>query len=1113
MFSSNWAQRKKSYDFVVIGSGYGGAITAARIAAANLNPKPSVCILERGMERWPGTVRFPDELDAVMEEFRSPANPMGIYEMLNYRDISVIKGCGLGGTSLINANVAATPEPDVFEQAGWPRTLNWERLRPCYDRARKALGAGPDPRAWTFPKVQAMDRRARELGLRAVPLDLAVNFTESGANEHGIQRRPCLGCGDCTTGCNHLSKNTLYMNYLPMARNAGAAIFTQSKVDWIERLSGGGWRVHGSHDGDDGDAGSFTLDAANVILGAGSINSTEILLRSQTRGLSLSPAVGTRFSCNGDFFGLAYNGDYRTQVTGFGNHIDSAAAQYPPGPAIVSAIHYDGKLPLADRFQIEDLTIPRAYIAAARRAFPLLQREDSDTGDEAEERRRIQRDIDLGVEYDPDGALNHTMFYLVMGFDDTRGRMVFETSWHDRDGQLRVVWDDAGRQRIYTRLDEELRRHARALGASYIANPLWSFLDIRHLMTAHPIGGCPIGEDYQHGAVDQFGRVFTGDGGVHQGLFLADGALIPCSIGVNPFLTISALAEQIAERKIRELQGEAYPQPAPPVSVPLLDPADVVAMEEAELDRLFLKRPAAEIGKIVNSGRRKIDLNAGVIENDTCWKGFFPKDHVLNAMSAALFTGFRKEFRVEDGRYLGITSDSDGRIRARNSIEEVTVGRGDEGLDPGRYLLLRYLDPPWQGFYDLLKVIQDDLIVGRVCLGEYPHGARMFTFVMTRTYRLTGMTAADHRELFAGGAVPSREDLAGTWRMDAISSANQLQALAFLEFDPKPDGRLESRYQLAGLMEGLLTPRFLRDHFELHDFTPFHDEIRKLDGGTLVGKYVAQLPEAFSPLGPVGSLGLLHFEPERRFGFYYVLTRAAQRTLPRNTLLRPFLDAHLPDGLGMTFDEEMAGWYAPGETEPAADRPAGAVDCSFRLRMSVRDLNEFIEGPAHEARARGTIKFGDFDGRGPVAYSLEEKTTWFQYLTVNPATGEAEMRYYLQFTTDTGNRYALDGRKYMQKDRPAGPDAAREVIDDYTTLYAKVYELTGSGQRQAGAAYLKFRTFEDLAAAGNLLDFVASFQVTGTDDPLLRSQGLLRFLGFTANFVAREYDPLAAGTA
>ena len=144
-----------------------------------------------------------------------------------------------------------------------------------------------------------------------------------------------------------------------------------------------------------------------------------------------------------------------------------------------------------------------------------------------------------------------------------------------------------------------------------------------------------------------------------------------------------------------------------------------------------------------------------------------------------------------------------------------------------------------------------------------------------------------------------------------------------------------------------------------------------------------------------------------------------------------------------------------------------------------------------------------------MARPVDEVRSRFRYLTVNPGTGEAEMQYYLEFATDDGKRFALDGRKHMRKDHSAGADAAREVIDDYTTLYGRLYELNGEDRQQAGVAYLKFQTFEDLAAAGNLIDFLRSFQVTGTDDPLLRMQGLLRFLAFTAQFVQHEYDPLA----
>ena len=115
MLATPWEQRKSAYDFVIIGSGYGGAISAARLASANLNPKPSICILERGKEWQPGS--FPETGVEVLGALRSDPNPLGLYELLNYPDISVIKGSGLGGTSLINANVAIVPDREVFEAA------------------------------------------------------------------------------------------------------------------------------------------------------------------------------------------------------------------------------------------------------------------------------------------------------------------------------------------------------------------------------------------------------------------------------------------------------------------------------------------------------------------------------------------------------------------------------------------------------------------------------------------------------------------------------------------------------------------------------------------------------------------------------------------------------------------------------------------------------------------------------------------------------------------------------------------------------------------------------------------------------------------------------------
>jgi cholesterol oxidase len=228
MLSRPWNTRRAHYDFVVVGSGYGGAIAAARLATASVSPRPSICVLERGRE-WP-VGSFPDTDDAIRRERRGPLNPLGLYDLLVFPDISVIKGNGLGGTSLVNANVAIVPDADVFRQTGWPASLTLDTLLPYYDRARRVLAARPHPDAATLLKVRALDRRAREIGSAAFPLNIAVNFTIDGMNEYRAEQKPCIDCGDCITGCNVGAKNTLAMNYLPMAAFAGAEIYTQAEV-------------------------------------------------------------------------------------------------------------------------------------------------------------------------------------------------------------------------------------------------------------------------------------------------------------------------------------------------------------------------------------------------------------------------------------------------------------------------------------------------------------------------------------------------------------------------------------------------------------------------------------------------------------------------------------------------------------------------------------------------------------------------------------------------------------------------------------------------------------------------------------------------------------------
>ena len=155
--------------------------------------------------------------------------------------------------------------------------------------------------------------------------------------------------------------------------------------------------------------------------------------------------------------------------------------------------------------------------------------------------------ISKDVRVDVGGAINHSMVCLVMGHDDAEGI---------KNNKLQIEWPGVGKQEVFERINKELFQHAKAIGATFIGNPVWELLNARKLVTAHPLGGCPMGETSNTGMVDSKGNVFSGHGekDTHPGLFVADGSNIPTAVGVNPFFTISAISEHIAKCIINELK-------------------------------------------------------------------------------------------------------------------------------------------------------------------------------------------------------------------------------------------------------------------------------------------------------------------------------------------------------------------------------------------------------------------------------------------------------------------------------------------------------------------------------------------------------------------------------
>lgn len=518
------------FDVIVVGSGYGASTLAARLSARR-RPETRIAILERGREWVPGT--FPDRLSDAMDEARLTLlgpkkgqvnKATGLFNVEQFKELTVLSGSGLGGSSLINANVAIRADREVFESTLWPQQLrSCEVLDPYYALAELELGAIREPIDMSN-KMIAQRLASQSLypcGARWEPAKLTVQRTGCNPayslpvlNKQGMIQRGCIDCGDCLTGCNVGAKGSLAMNYLPLARRAGTEMYTGVEVRFIRRVNQW-YEIHFDHHCQMPDGSIQTTQSCTtskmVLLGAGSLGSTGILLRSQYHGMAFSPRLGLSWTGNGDALGFIRK---TANATGVGGYSAYPADRYPVGPTIQSNLNYPYR-DLSKRVLIQDGAAPRAYATAIG---------------------LIMRNL----------KLDHTQILLGMGHDGAEGRVTL-----NEFGDPQVSWpgllDSPYRQLIRN----EFKKVADAMGGEY--EYLRVFGD--RMISVHPLGGCGMADDCSRGVVNHTGQVFDGrTGSMHPGLYVVDGAALPTSIACNPFLTITALAERFSDQIVNDPQ-------------------------------------------------------------------------------------------------------------------------------------------------------------------------------------------------------------------------------------------------------------------------------------------------------------------------------------------------------------------------------------------------------------------------------------------------------------------------------------------------------------------------------------------------------------------------------
>lgn len=563
------------FDAVVVGSGFGGSVMAYRLAQAKLR----VCVLERGKAYPPNS--FPRSPYRMKSNFWDPSAGLhGMFNIWSFQGIDAVVSSGLGGGSLIYANVMLRKDEKTFVKEDlsnggyeyWPVTrADLERHYDTVERMQNAQVYPLDQSPYNQTrKTIALQEAAEKLHMDWSLLKLAVTFHNEGEppvpgelireeypNIHKRTRVTCRLCGECDLGCNYGSKNTLDYTYLSAANRLGALIRTSCEVRSFEPREGGGYAIHYvehdlSREGQKLETHNptmlplQTITADRLILSAGTFGTTFLLLKNRSAFPSLSSALGTHFSSNGDLVNFAAKCSDQSNGQRVPRLIESSY-----GPVITSAITFpdaldggegrgfyiqDGGYPDSIDWMLQVLNSPsntdEAIHVALRRIKEWLYRDE-------------ETDVSGTVsELFGTSELSSSLFVMLgMGRDIPNGRM----SLHD--GLLQLDWIKKKSGPYFDMVREKMREITQTLGGEYIDDPLWYF---NRVISAHPLGGCPMGRNSNEGVVDSYGRVFN-----YPGLYIADGSVMPGPVGANPSLTIAALAERFAEHIIEDQGGKS----------------------------------------------------------------------------------------------------------------------------------------------------------------------------------------------------------------------------------------------------------------------------------------------------------------------------------------------------------------------------------------------------------------------------------------------------------------------------------------------------------------------------------------------------------------------------
>lgn len=728
------------FDLVIVGSGYGAAMAATTFAGCTHEKGRSlrIALLERGREMLPGA--FPstlDELPGHVRLSRGGNTPIGrrdaLFDVRLAGDVSALVANGLGGGSLINGGVMVEPDWGSFDSR-LPPGVETDLQGQWIEEARQMLGAKvrdtagnwaentiqrhahvtplhPLKKTAALQRLAVADERQRLDALPDRPAAITVRLKPEDNAGQAVALATCSLCGDCLTGCNVGAKASLDTHLLVDAQRHDLQIYTSASVLRLHRANSI-WAlevVHTDPQVQERRTSPVTVKAHKVVLAAGSLGSTEILLRSSQgrRGLRLSPRLGEQFSLNGD----------NTATVRFEQDVNALADEALPladaqgvsprriGPEITHMLRWpaDASGPgfLVQEFSVaaplrglfQEIVTTRGWLDRLAEAdtAPHTAPQPGERDPLALDREALQRELMVGL----------------IGHDSAQGRVELPCS-SPGEGSVHIRWPGVGNDpamadafgKLEARVKQRLGPSARVT-----PNPLWRLLPEElggvvgtgggSALTVHPLGGCPMGATPATGVVNEWGAVFNldpdGDKPWEAGsLLVLDGAMVPASLGANPALTIAALSLRAA-RHWRDAWGWNA-RPETPRNEPAARPR-----ARALADCLPPQAPEPTQVQIIERLWGRVDGLAGPQGCEIRWVELTFAFEPLSV--AALTQPLRKRLALSNQ-----TMDGEARVNCLRIYRHRDLqGRSLDALSEQERECLAEVRAPLQGHMDLLE--------------------------------------------------------------------------------------------------------------------------------------------------------------------------------------------------------------------------------------------------------------------------------------------------------------------------------------------------------------------------------------------------------------------------